>query len=341
MKLNKDDRLFKSLSNIFSAGKRAEKLTGQLLAFSRRQMYEPRIIEINPVIQHLEKMVERIIGEDIKIEKNLSGNLPAIKADPAQIEQIIMNLIVNASDAIRDNRNPNSKTITLETALQKAEEETDKPDYVTITVKDTGIGFPEEIKDKVFEPFFTTKEQGRGTGLGLSTVYGIVKQNKANIEINSVYGNGSEIKICWPVCSETPEEQEQLEELENNIAADKESNILIVEDDDAVREFTQYALTHIGYRIYTASNGSEALSFIKNKKIEIDLLFTDMIMPGIDGRELMQQILKIRPNIKALISSGYADDFIVKDGKIDETINFIKKPFSIKALVKKINEILK
>jgi PAS domain S-box-containing protein len=340
MKLDKDDRLFKSLSNIFSAGKRAEKLTGQLLAFSRKQMYEPKIIEINPIILHLEKMVERIIGEDIKIEKILTENLPTIKADPAQIEQIIMNLIVNASDAIRDNDNPDTnKIITLGTLLQKGNVDNNETDQVVIKVADTGTGFANNIKDKVFEPFFTTKKQGKGTGLGLSTVYGIVKQNKANIEIKSTHGEGSEIIIYWPACTDIPE-QEQIEDMANPIAIQKESKILIVEDDDDVRGFTQYALKHIGYKIYTASNGYEALQFIKREKIKIDLVFTDMIMPGIDGKELMRRVLKISPKIKVLISSGYADDFIVNNGVIDDTINFIKKPFSIKALVKKINEIL-
>ena len=341
MKLEKNNKLYKSISNILSAGKRAEKLTSQLLAFSRKQMYEPKIIEINPIIQHLEKMLARIIGEDIKIKKKLTNNLPTIKADPAQIEQILMNLVVNASDAIRENKKLSSKkTITLETGLHTSKEKTNDLPSIFIKVRDTGIGLPEEIKDKVFEPFFTTKELGKGTGLGLSTVYGIVKQNNGNIDINSTAGKGTTITIYWPISAQCIKDDQTIELDDDSMIIQGKGKILIVEDDDNVREFTKYALKHIGYDIYTEANGLNALEFAKNKKIKFDLLFTDMIMPGIDGRELMRRMLKIQPHIKVLISSGYTDDFIVKDGMLEDNINFIQKPFSIKKLVNKINEIL-
>ncbi len=341
MKLAKNDKLYKSISNILSAGKRAEKLISQLLAFSRKQMYEPKIIEINPIIQHLEKMLRRIIGEDIKIKKNLSDNLPTIKADPAQIEQILMNLVVNASDAIRENKRTRSKkTITIATGLKVSTDEEEQA-YIFIKVSDTGAGLSNEIKDKVFEPFFTTKELGKGTGLGLSTVYGIVKQNNGNIEIDSVEGKGTTITIYWPVSSQYIKDDNTIETVDDAMIIQGKGKILIVEDDDNVREFTKYALQHIGYEIYTAPNGIDALDFVKSRNIKLDLLFTDMIMPGIDGKELMRRMLKVQPQIKVLISSGYADDFIVKNGMIDDNINFIQKPFSIKKLVNKINEILR
>ncbi len=339
MKMDKSNKLFNSISNILSAGKRAEKLTSQLLAFSRKQIYDPKIIEINPIILHLEKMLERIIGEDIKIRKKLATNLPTIKADPTQIEQILMNLVVNAADAIRENPDPSSKrTIMVETTLQKDKEAANNKKFIQIKVIDTGMGFPREIRDKIFEPFFTTKELGKGTGLGLATVYGIIKQNNGNINIQSIQGKGTTVTVYWPTSEGYLNESSSIE-IDSIIIRGK-GKILIVEDDDNVRDFSEYALKHMGYEIYTAPNGLDALQMVNEKKLKLDLLFTDMIMPGIDGKELMKRIQKIHPKIKVLISSGYTDDFIVKDGMLEENINFIQKPFSIKNLANKIKEIL-
>jgi PAS domain S-box-containing protein len=336
----------KDITSILNAGKRAKTLTSQLLAFSRKQIYEPKIIEINRVISSLDKMLRRLIGEDIHIDANLRHGIPLIKADPGQIEQILMNLIVNARDAINEKTEVAAdKKIIIETnhtdldASFVAEHTgSSMGSHVVLTVSDTGIGMAKETRDKIFEPFFTTKEKGLGTGLGMSTVYGIVKQNKGSIYAFSEPGLGTTIKIYWPA-SEEKRASDETQILTRAALLGKEF-ILVVEDDDGVRTFVVTALKDLGYTVYEASNGKKALDLLKDKKLKIDLMITDLIMPEMNGKELAIEVEKLIPGTKVLFSSGYTEDHIVKSGSLERGINFLPKPYTLQALAKKVREVI-
>ncbi len=338
-------KLYRSIELIKKAAERAEQLTNQLLAFSRKQIYEPKIVNVNHVINDLEKMLRRLISEDIHIEKRLAPDLPNIIADPAQIEQILINLVVNARDAINELGNKaKERKIIIETDYAFLDEDyvakhvgTQIGPYVLISISDTGIGMDEETKEKIFDPFFTTKEMGRGTGLGLATVYGIVKQNNACIHVYSELGQGTTFKIYWPAIDE--KEGTRIEKTSQEIPKGKEK-ILLVEDDKLVRDFISNALNSLGYQVFEASNGDEALCLIRDYQLRPDLLITDLIMPGMNGKELAEKIKGILPRISVLYISGYTDDYLVLNDILDKNVNFIQKPFTIKKLAQKVREIL-
>ncbi len=346
MTLDADNKAHKDIISILSAGKRAKTLTSQLLAFSRKQIYAPKIIEINRVISSLDKMLRRFIGEDINIETNLRDGLPLIKADPGQIEQILMNLIVNARDAINEkNTSAADKKILVETNSTVLDESfvnkytgSSVGPHIVLTVSDTGIGMNEETVEKVFEPFFTTKGKGLGTGLGMSTVYGIVKQNSGSIYAFSEPGLGTTFKIYWPA-SDEKKITDETQILTKAALLGKES-ILVVEDDEGVRNMVSTALKDLGYTVNEAVNGKKALDFLNQKKIEIDLLITDLIMPEMNGKELAVEVEKFFPKTKLLFTSGYTEDHIVNSGSLDRGINFLQKPYSLQALAKKVREVL-
>jgi PAS domain S-box-containing protein len=344
--LEKDHPSHKDIISILSAGKKAKTLTSQLLAFSRKQIYAPKIIEINRVISSLDKMLRRLIGEDITIDSNLKDGIPLIKADPGQIEQILMNLIVNARDAINEKGTvAEDKKIIIETGQTVIDETFVSKHtgsktglHVVLTVSDTGIGMEEEIRDKIFEPFFTTKDKGLGTGLGMSTVYGIVKQNNGSIYAYSDVGLGTRIKIYWPATEETkpPDETQVL----TRAALLGQESILVVEDDEGVRNFVGTALKDLGYTVHEAINGKKALKMLNQNNMKIELIITDLIMPEMNGKELALEVGKILPEIKVLFTSGYTEDSIVSSGSLDRGIDFLQKPYSIQTLAKKVREIL-
>ena len=345
MKLQENDPLYKDVSSILSASKKAENLTRQILAFSRKQVYQPEIISINKVISNLEKMIIRLIGEDIKINIQTEIDIPHIKADHSQIEQILINLIVNARDAINQKTDKaGEKLISIETGKKYLDDsfvekhlDSKSGMYVYFNVSDNGIGMSEKIKNNIFEPFFTTKETGKGTGLGLATVYGIVKQNKGNILVYSEPDKGTTFKIFWPITEEQLKDTEitaiQSEKLRGSEV------ILLVEDDEELRNLASLTIKEFGYKLYSASNGVEALKLIKNENLDFDLLITDLIMPDMNGKELSDNVLKLYPEMNILFTSGYTDDHMTTSGELDINVNFLQKPFSVHALLSKIRSI--
>ena len=345
-KLKKNHPQYKDIRAILQAGKQAENLTTQLLAFSRRQIYNPKVIDINKVISNLDKMMRRLIGEDICMEVKYGSVIPKIKADPGQIEQILMNLILNARDAVTEWTDYSvEKRITIETGEANLDEAfaavhagSKTGLHLFLTVSDNGIGMTEETKSKIFEPFYTTKEKGKGTGLGMSTVYGIVKQNNGNIYVYSEPGKGSTFKIYWPAAlkkkgPKVPKKPKK------EVLTGTES-ILLVEDDEAVRDFAAESLRQLGYEVFEAATGKKALQLLKEKNLQVDLVFTDLIMPEVSGWELAEKLKEISPKTAVLYTSGYTDDHIIKNGVLEQGIHFVNKPFSFHALAKKVREVL-
>jgi PAS domain S-box-containing protein len=335
-----EDPFRENIEEIKKSADRASDLTRQLLAFSRRQIMEMRVLNLNTILQNLEKMLRRLIGEDIELTFLLGGNLRRVKVDPGQIEQVIINLSVNARDAM-----PKGGKLTIETANAVLDEEyarkhiAVKPGrYVMVSVSDTGMGMTPEVRERVFEPFFTTKERGRGTGLGLSTVYGIVKQSGGNIWIYSEPDRGTTFKIYLPQVDEALEElREKVEtrELPRGI-----ETVLIVEDDKEVRKLVARILENHGYKVLEASQGSEALPLSKEYKEQIHLMLADVVMPGLDGRELAERIKLLHPRMKVLYMSGYTENAITHHGILEKGMNYIQKPFTVDALTRKVREVL-
>lgn len=346
MKLEKEHPAYKDGVSILHAGEKAADLTRQLLAFSRKQIYQPQIIKINEIISNMDKLLRRLIDEDINIETILSPKTPLIKADSGQLEQILMNLIINARDAVNEKTEfAFEKKITIETGpafldeAYVADHVGTKPGfYAVIAISDNGVGMSEEIKNKILEPFFTTKETGKGTGLGLSTVYGIVKQNDGSIYVYSEPDRGTTFKIYWPATGEgaTPD----LRIVPENLPLSRGEVILFVEDDDGVRNFACSALKQLGYQVYEASNGRKALDLVKEKIHRIDLLISDLIMPEMNGKELASEISARFPEALVLYTSGYTDNHIVHDGLLDQGVHFLHKPYSIHSLAQKIRNVI-
>ncbi len=351
LSLDSSSSLYRHINEIKKAGKRAENLTRQLLAFSRKQIYQPKIIDLNKIIFQLNKMLQRLISENIAMKLYIHDESLPIKADPGQIEQILINLVVNARDAIIENFNPDCQMeITIETGHTILDEESlkDHPEaqkgqYVYFSVSDTGTGMDNKTRDNIFEPFFTTKPEGKGTGLGLSTVYGIVKQNNGFVYVYSELNKGSSFKIYWPI-PDTEKKIFKKNKYENEDISKGNETVLIAEDNEGLRLFAKEALTKMGYKVYDAANGREAMEleeFIRTKYgIKFDLLLTDIIMPEMGGIELADALIEKNPDLKILFTSGYTDNHIVKNGEIKSKLNFIQKPFSIKDLSRKIREVL-
>jgi PAS domain S-box-containing protein len=347
IKAQKNDPVEKDVQAIMQAGEKAESLTRQLLTFSRNQIFKPKIIDINLVILDLEEILRRLISEDIHLELRFGKDIPSIQADPSQIEQILMNLVVNARDAVKEKKFPgNEKKITIETGrinLDKtfvAEHPGSKIGvHVCLAVNDNGIGMPLETQDKIFDPFFTTKDKGKGTGLGMSTVYGIVKQNKGSIFVYSEPGQGSTFKIFWPATDEQLLPTELINH-EDDIHLKGRETILLVEDDEAVRNFAEDMLEDLGYIVFKAENGKKAIQLVEEKNIIPDLLLTDMIMPEMNGKELADYMMAKQPELKVLFSSGYLDSHIFKKGFLDEDVHFIQKPYSYQSLGRKLRKII-
>ncbi|MEP6850065.1 MAG: response regulator [Acidobacteriota bacterium] len=339
-RLNDNDPLRSNIEEIKKAGERSAELTRQLLAFSRRQMLQAKILDINRVVSDTVLMLDRLIGEDIELVTILDPQVASIEADPGQLSQVMMNLAVNSRDAM-----PNGGTITIETrnvlldeAYAKQHIAVKPGPYVMLSVSDTGTGMDVKTQQQIFEPFFTTKEIGKGTGLGLSTVYGIVKQSNGNIWVYSEMDKGTVFKIYLPQVMEETEEQTEQTDTAGTFWGTE--TVLVVEDEDMVRNLTREVLESCGYTIIEARSGVDALAFSSKYPEKIDLLITDLVMPQIGGRELAEKMTAAYPGILVLYTSGYTDDGIVRNGILAEDANFIQKPFTLDALAKKVRELL-
>ncbi len=333
-----DDPVRAELTEVVQAGQRAAVLTRQLLAFSRKQVLEPRPVDLNHVATDLEKMLRRIIGEDVDLRLTLATDLGVTLADPGQLEQVIMNLVVNARDAM-----PAGGTLTIETAnadidealASRGDDVTAGP-YVVLSVTDSGCGMDEPTRLRIFEPFFTTKERGKGTGLGLSTVYGIVKQSGGHVAVDSEPGRGSTFRVYLPretaavtVPARAPASSERPPGTET---------VLVVEDEEAVRNLAARILRSAGYSVLVAASADEAVQVAAAHSGEIRLLLTDMVMPGASGELLAERLVAARPRLKVLFMSGYFDSETVRRGVWRAGVRFVGKPFTVETLTQKVRE---
>ncbi|MDQ1708045.1 MAG: two-component system, cell cycle sensor histidine kinase and response regulator CckA [Pyrinomonadaceae bacterium] len=326
------------LEQISKAGTRAAGLTRQLLAYSRRQLLQATVLDLNSVVKEMDLMLQRLIGEDIKLVTRMQPALGQIKADAGQIEQVVLNLVVNARDAL-----PQGGMITIESRNATLDEtyatkhfSIPAGDYVMLTVSDNGIGMDAQTQEKIFDPFFTTKDVGKGTGLGLSTVYGIIKQSNGNIWVYSEVGKGTTFKVYLPRVDEVaPDQSVSVPGLMPG-----SETILLVEDEQLVRELTEEMLQECGYLVMTASDGEAGLLLSQQFAGRIDLMITDVVMPRMSGRELAEQVAILRPETRVLFMSGYTDDSIVRHGILEEDVAFLQKPFSPELLAAKARELL-
>ena len=338
--LDGHERQLEDLEEIRKAARRAAALTRQLLAFSRKQVLEPRIIDLNAVVLNLDKMLRSLISENIELKTDLATGLAAARADPNQIEQVIMNLAINARDAMADGGTVTIETgnATLSDAYAAQHVSVIPGDYVMLAVSDTGCGMDEQTKSRIFEPFFTTKPAGRGTGLGLSTVYGIVKQSGGNIWLYSEPGKGTTFKIYLPAVEALPEDIGTVAPAEP--ARRGGGTVLVVEDDEQLRRLTHRALAGQGYTVLEADRGSTALDIARRHTGQIDLLLTDVVMPDTNGRKLAEAIQAARPGMRVLYMSGYPDGAIASHGMLEPGVAYLAKPFTTDAITRKVREVL-
>ena len=324
---------------IQAAADRASALTGQLLAFSRRQIAQPRVLSLNEAVERSVKLLARVIGEDIGIKTHLDPDLGKIRADPTHIDQALMNLVVNARDAM-----PKGGTLTIETANIMLDESyagrhigVEAGAYAMLAVSDTGVGMTPEIRDRIFEPFFTTKESGKGTGLGLSIVYGVVKQNSGDILVYSEPGNGTSFKLYFPLV-EAPAELTEAERRAADLRGAE--TVLLVEDEERIRKLVVTMLAKQGYRVLEAESPAAAMAYVEERGETIELLLTDIVMPDMNGFDLAKAVRQARPDIKLLYMSGYTDNRVSEGWVLDPGTPFLQKPFTASALAQKVREAL-
>jgi signal transduction histidine kinase len=339
MKLPDHDPLRGHLTSIQEASEKAATLTHQLLAFSRRQVLEMKVLDLNDVIRGLAKMLTRMIGEDMILELRTGAKVSFVRADEGQIEQVLMNLAVNARDAM-----PSGGRLVIETAdtnpddaALKSQGVADLRQYVMLSVTDSGAGMSAEVRERIFEPFFTTKELGRGTGLGLATVYGIVKQHGGHIIVNSEPGKGTNFRILLPL-TEGPRPQQTAEP--SGPLPEGTETLLVVEDDELVRGLIDDVLAPLGYRVLTTASGDEALKTSDSFPHHVDLLLTDVVMPGMNGRQLAEVMRTRRPGIKVLFMSGYTQDALSTQGILEPGVALIHKPLRPGMLARQIRQVL-
>jgi signal transduction histidine kinase len=325
---------------ILHAAGRASALTNQLLAFSRRQVAMPRVVDLNEVVRQIERMLRRLIGEDVELATQLAPGVALVNADPTHLDQIIMNLAVNSRDAM-----PSGGKLTIETSETDLDAEyagrhigVPPGRYTMLAISDTGSGMDTDTLAHLFEPFYTTKELGKGTGLGLSIVYGIVKQNGGEIIVYSEPGAGTAIKIYFPKASGSVDPVAAPRQLPSPTHAD--ATILVVEDEEQVRMLTHTVLTRVGYRVLEATSASEAIRLLTEYQGAIDLLLTDVVMPEMRGMELASRAEAVRPGLPVLFMSGYTDAGVIHQGALDSAMPFIQKPFTAASLYQKVREVL-
>ncbi len=340
MDLNSQSTVYGNLQQVLTAGERARDLVRQLLAFSRKQLLEMKVLNLNDVISNLHKMLRRLISEHIILRTHLEPDLWNVCADPTQIEQILMNFAINSRDAM-----PNGGELSVETSnLVVGESQAASltggrtGHFVQLSVRDTGTGMDGETLNRIFEPFFTTKEKGKGTGLGLSTVYGIVKQHDGFVWPESEPGGGTLFRVILP--RERSEIKDEAEFILNCGDCSGRETLLVVEDEELVRTLARDILQGLGYEVLTAGNGQEALRLMMNHRGRIDLLLTDVIMPGMNGREVYECLCGVRPELKVVFVSGYDDDIIGRHGVLDPGIKLLTKPFTVGGLTRIVRETL-
>ncbi|MGV3708796.1 MAG: PAS domain S-box protein [Gemmatimonas sp.] len=338
--MSRTDPSHELITDIRTAGDRAAALTRQLLAFSRRQLLEPKIVNLNETVAEVEKMLRRLIGEDIELASNLDVSLQPVRVDPGQIEQVLVNLAVNARDAM-----PSGGQLTIETRNVVWTEEYCRVHlgympgrYVMISITDTGTGMTPDVKRRIFEPFFTTKGAGKGTGLGLATVFGIVRQSGGQVNVYSEVNVGTSLQVYLPAIEQTGDAA-PVRENQDAIRMGSET-VLLVEDEEAVRKIAKLALESHGYRVIEASNGADALTLAERFAKPIDVVISDVVMPGMSGRQFAESLRRSRPDFRLLFISGYTDDAVVRHGIVMADEAFLQKPFSPNALARKVREVL-
>jgi nitrogen-specific signal transduction histidine kinase len=338
--LGPDHPLAVDVQEIRAAGQSAESLTRQLLAFSRRQILQPRTLDLNKVLTRVDALLQRIIGEDIELTMKLAAPLGRVSADPGQIEQVVLNLAVNARDAM-----PNGGKLTIETANVVLDEEyaaqhagASVGPHVMVAVTDTGSGMDAATQQRLFEPFFTTKEPGRGTGLGLATVYGIVTQSRGSIWVYSELGHGSTFKMYLPVTTEEVMAPGAIETTPASLSGTE--TVLVVEDQAEARSVICETLRRRGYTVIEAINGPDAIVKGRQPELMIDVMLTDVVMPGMGGRRVAEVLRATRPDLKVVYMSGYTDSAIVDHGILEPGVTFVQKPFATETLLRKVRDVL-
>jgi two-component system cell cycle sensor histidine kinase/response regulator CckA len=338
------DPSFGDIMQIKQNANRAAGLVRQLLAFSRQQTLQPRVLNLTDLLVDLSNLLRRLIGENIELKLVHARELGLLKADQGQIEQVIINMAVNARDAMNGGGKLSITTsnLSLTAPLRREHEEVPAGDWVVIEVTDTGSGIPPEIVGRIFDPFFSTKEVGKGTGLGLSTCYGIVKQTGGYIFVDSEVGRGTTFSIYLPRHIKTAGEEEAKEKAASQAAQDLTGagTILLVEDEDAVRMFASRALRNKGYTVLEARHGENALEVLEGHQGRIDLVVSDVMMPGMDGPTMLKHIREQRPSLKAVFISGYSEERLKETFETSNDIHFLAKPFSLKQLAEKVKEVL-
>ena len=335
-----DNPVHADVQEILHAGERAATLTRQLLAFSRQQILAPRVLNLNTVVAGMESLLRRVLGEDIDLMVVPTPGVGRVKADPGQLEQVITNLAVNARDAM-----PQGGQLTIETRnvtlggdeARRHGVAVPPGSYVQLVVSDSGVGMDEATRARIFEPFFTTKGSGQGTGLGLSTVYGIVKQSDGFIWVESELGRGTRFQICLPQVAEAAVTDRSGPTV---VSRSGTETILLVEDNAGLRKLATRVLAPAGYTVLGAASGEEALRVLERQEGPVHLLLSDVVMPGMSGRDLAEQLAQTRPEMKVLFMSGYTDDTVVQHGVLNAQVAFLSKPFTAAALLRKVREVL-
>jgi PAS domain S-box-containing protein len=338
--VNQDDPMRADVQEISRAGERAATLTRQLLAFSRQQILESRVLDFNMIVSGMESLLGRLLGEDIELVIKLTPEVGRVKADPGQIEQVLSNLAVNARDAM-----PQGGQLTIETENVTTDQDyalqhgvvVPPGSYVLLTVSDSGVGMDEATLARIFEPFFTTKGLGRGTGLGLSTVYGVVKQSLGFVWVYSEVGRGTSFKILLPRVTEAAGTDRPEPAVASSTGTE---TILLAEDNAGLRKLATRVLEPAGYTVLEAATGEEALHMLEHSREPVHLLLSDVVMPGMSGRQLAERIAETRPGMKVLYMSGYTSDTIVRHGVLEARVPFLNKPFTSAALLRKVREVL-
>jgi CheY-like chemotaxis protein len=338
-RIDEKSPLRENVDEIRHAGDRAAALTRQLLAYSRRQVLQPKVLDLNGVISNLGTMLRRLIGEDIELRTLLRPELGTVLADPGQIEQVLLNLAVNARDAMFAGGTLILETdnVVLDETFAKEHPTVVPGPHVLLAVSDTGTGIPREVRERIFEPFFSTKGIGKGTGLGLSTVYGIVKQSNGYISVYSEVGKGTTFKIYLP---RVGGEVQVLSSTSPAASLQGDETVLVVEDESSVRGIIERVLSGNGYRVLLAVSGSEALRISGEHEGPIDLLITDVVMPGMGGREVASRLEAARPGLRVVVMSGYTENAIGHHGILERGMEYLRKPFTADALQRKVREVL-